>query len=81
MPPIDHDALIVRFCQSNGITFAVIESRTLKDGDWVNKRLFEKRAITKEAALRLATDVAEIAGIRDVYILQGPGAPRSRKTT
>ena len=78
MPQVDHDALIVRFSQSDGITSAAIEMRTLKDGKWVTKRLFEKRATTREAAVRLATDLAGITDIQDVYILQGPAAPRSR---
>ena len=81
MPPIDHDALIVRFSQSDGITSAVIELRTLKDGNWVTKRFFEKRTTKKESALSLATDLAKITGIQDVYILQGPDAPSSRNTS
>lgn len=81
MPPIDHDALIVRFSRSDGITSAVIQLRTLKDGNWVTKQLFEKCATNKGAALRLATDLAKITGIQDVYILQGPDAPRSRNTS
>ena len=81
MPPIDHDALIVRFSQSDGIISAVIEMRTLKDGNWVTKRLFEKRTTKKEAALSLATDLAEITGIQDVCTLRAPDALRSRNTS
>lgn len=51
---------------------ATIASRSLSSGAWITQPLLGERAIKKEAALRLATDLAEIANIRDVYIVQAP---------
>lgn len=72
---INHDAFIVRLSRTGGVTHAAIESRTLNNGKYFTKLLFEKRKATKTAAIQLATDLAKITGTKHIYIVHETVAP------